>query len=102
MGQKKGLAFEVVKLLWGKDKAKSAQEEFERTFQEKSPEYKLKIPLKATLTETIAPFTSSASEAKRLINQGGVDVNGQQVDASCQLKVGDKIRIGKKLFGTIK
>lgn len=102
MGQKKRLAFEIVKLLWGEEKAKKAQEEFERTFQEQKPTYNTKILLKGNLAATIAVFTSSISEAKRLINQGGVDVNGQQADISYQLKVGDKIKIGKKLFGTVK
>lgn len=102
MNEKKRLAFEIVKSLWGKESAIKAQEEFERTFQEQKPAYETKIPLKDNLAATIAAFTSSISEAKRLINQGGVDVNGQQADISYQLKVGDKIRIGKKLFGTIK
>ncbi len=102
MNEKKRLAFEIVKFLWGKESAIKAQEKFERTFQEQKPAYDTKIPLKNNLAATIAAFTSSISEAKRLINQGGVDVNGQQADISYQLKVGDKVRIGKKLFGTIK
>ncbi|MFH1863432.1 MAG: tyrosine--tRNA ligase [bacterium] len=102
MNEKKRLAFEIVKFLWGKESAIKAQEEFERTFQEQRPAYETKILLKDNLAATIAAFTSSISEAKRLINQGGVDVNGQQADIFYQLKVGDKIRIGKKLFGTIK
>jgi len=103
MGEKKRLAFEIVKFLWDKNSADNAQKVFEQTFQEKSPEYKLEIPLKTTLTETITSFTANASisEAKRMINQGGVDVNGRQVDVSYQPKAGDKVRIGKKTFGTI-
>lgn len=102
MNEKKRLAFEIVKFLWGKESAIKAQEEFELTFQEQKPAYDTKIPLKDNFASTIAAFTTSISEAKRLINQGGVDVNGQQADISYQLKVGDKIRIGKKLFGTVK
>ena len=44
----------------------------------------------------------SISAAKRLIRQGGIDVNGVTIrDLNYKLKVGDKIRIGKKIFGVI-
>lgn len=44
----------------------------------------------------------SISEAKRLIKQGAVVVNGKIVtDWKYQPKVGDKVQIGKKIFGTI-
>lgn len=100
---KKQLAFELTRWLNTPKEAEKAQKAFELTFQEKSPEYKLKIPLKGTLAGTIAAFTAntSISEAKRLINQGGVDVNCQTASAGTEIKVGDKIKIGKKTFGII-
>lgn len=44
----------------------------------------------------------SISAAKRLIKQGAVEVNGQIVlDWHYKLRVGDKIKIGKKVFLTV-
>lgn len=82
MREKKRLALEVVKLLWGEGSAKKAQEAFEKTVQGKEAPAKMKeikikerqIPLLDLLflTHTVP----SRSEAKRLINQGAVDIEG--------------------------
>lgn len=101
MTEKKRLALEVVKLLWGEESAQKAQAEFARTFQQQKPDYKTEIVIKDSLATTIAPFCTSISEAKRLINQGGVDVNCQTASAGTEIKVGDKIKIGKRTFGTV-
>ncbi|MCH7641397.1 tyrosine--tRNA ligase [Patescibacteria group bacterium] len=101
---KKQLAFDVVSQIHGKDKAKKAQEKFEKTFQRKKPEYETKIPRKKNLAQSIAPFTSlaSVSDAKRYISQGAVDVNqGTVTDPTYQPKAGDQIRIGTIVFGTV-
>lgn len=101
MVEKKILAFEIVKFLWGDEKAKEAQNFFEKTFQEKAPSFDIKISSGETLANTIAPFTSlqSASDAKRLIKQKAVEVNGQTVtDSSYKVKSGDKIQIGPRTF----
>ncbi|KKR12019.1 MAG: hypothetical protein UT39_C0001G0074 [Candidatus Woesebacteria bacterium GW2011_GWA1_39_21] len=100
MQEKKRLAYEIVKLVWGEDAANNAQDIFERTFQEKEPEYSPIAPA-SNLAETIAPFTNlrSTSDAKRYINQGSVDINGTTVtDPSYKLKSGDKIKVGEKVF----
>ena len=104
LGQKKRLAFEIVKLLWGGAEAEKAEKAFETVFQQGEPSYELRIPLRESLAGTIAPFTSlaSISGAKTLIRQGGTDVNNQTIlDPSYQPEVGDQIRIGKKVFGTV-
>lgn len=101
MEQKKRLAFEVVKLLWGESKAKQSQENFERTFQERKPTFDIKVSSGNTLAATIAPFTSlaSVSDAKRLIRQGAVDINGKTVtDSSIKVKIGDEIKVGERTF----
>jgi tyrosyl-tRNA synthetase len=103
MGEKKRLAFEVVKLLWGSDAAVSAETDFKQTFQEKEPEFTLPIKIADGLDESICPHLVSPtiSEAKRLINAGSVEVNGKVIkDRNFQLNEGDKIRIGKLTFGT--
>jgi tyrosyl-tRNA synthetase len=104
MGEKKRLAFEIVKLLWGEKAAKDAQGVFENAFQKHEADFSLKIPLKESLAATIAPFSTNASisNAKSLIEQGGVEINGTQItDKSHKPAVGDKIRIGKRVFGTV-
>lgn len=43
----------------------------------------------------------SISQAKRLIKQGAIKVNGKIIkDLKFKLKEGDKIQIGKRIFGT--
>lgn len=104
MLSKKKLAFEVVSQLHGHTSAVGAQSSFETTFQQKRPEFKTKIPLKNNLAQTIAPFTSlaSISDAKRFISQGAVDVNtGTVTDPTFKPAVGDQIKIGTTVFGTV-
>lgn len=101
MLEKKNLAFEVVKLLWGGDNAKKAQQSFEKTFQERKPEFNIKVDAGKTLAETITDFTSkgSKSEAKRLIKERAVDVNGIKMeDTNYQVQAGDEIKVGARTF----
>jgi len=103
LNQKKRLAFEVVKIIYGEEKARQAQEKFEKDFQQKNPTYDLKIELNENLLETIYPLLTSKSEAKRLISSGSVDINGKTVkNYLAKIKAGDKIKIGKKIFATVK
>ena len=101
MGEKKKLAFEIVKFLWGQKEALDSQESFEKTFQEKKPSFDIKVSAGGTLATTIAPFTAlnSVSDAKRLIKQGAVDVNGSTIkESSYKVKVGDEIKVGGRTF----
>lgn len=104
MQEKKNLAFEIVKLLWGEKLAKKAALTFENNFQKREAEYNIEIKIKKSLAQTIAPFTNlkSAGDAKRLIQQGGLTINGDTVtDLNYKIKKGDKIKIGKKIFGIL-
>jgi tyrosyl-tRNA synthetase len=83
--------------------AKEAREHFETTFQKKKPVFSVKIKLAEDLAKTIAPHTpkASVSDAKRLIFQGAVEVNGKVVkDPLAKVAAGDQIRIGSRTFGT--
>jgi len=101
MLEKKRLAFEIVKLLWGEVNAKKAQGSFEKTFQGKAPEFNTKVKAGDSLIKTIIPFTNrqSASAAKELIKQGAVDVNGKKAaDGSVKLSIGDEVKVGERTF----
>lgn len=106
LNEKKRLAFEIVKMLWGDDSAAKAKEAFEKTFQKRefSPQ-PIIIKGKETLVETLATITEigSNSQAKRLIAQGAVDVSGETVkDAGYRPRSGEEIKVGKKTFVKIK
>jgi tyrosyl-tRNA synthetase len=101
MGEKKRLAREIVNLLWGEEEAIPSQEYFEETFQEKRPTFDIKVDSGNPIVSTIAPFTSmgSISEAKRLIKQNAVDINGKVVtDSSYVVESGDEIKVGSRTF----
>lgn len=101
---KKKLAFEIVKQVYGENQASEAQEDFEKTFQKRDASFDTEIELKENLIATIAPHTAlkSLGEAKRLVSQKAIEVNGKIIaDINHEIKKGDKIKIGKKIFGTI-
>ena len=101
MEEKKRLAFEVVKLLWKEVAANKAQKAFEEAVQEKKPKFDIKVNAGNSILTTIAPFTSlaSISEAKRLIKQNAVEVNGKKiVDGNTIIVSGDEIKVGSRTF----
>lgn len=101
MAEKKRLAFEIVKLLWGESNAKNAEKSFETTFQEKAPVFDIKVMSGKSLSETVSPYTTlgSISDAKRLIKQNAVDVNNKTVtDPKYKVEVGDEIKVGERTF----
>lgn len=101
MEEKKRLAYEVVKFLWGEPYANKSQKRFEGNFQDKKPKFNIKVDSGRTILTTIAPFTSlaSISEAKRLIKQNAVEINGRKVaDGSIIINSGDEIKVGSRTF----
>ena len=100
---KKELATTVVAELHNEEAAKKAKENFEKTFQERKPEYSKEIDAEGTLAATIADEVGSMSRAKRLIEQGAVDIAGKTVtDPISRIKGGEEIKIGKKQFVKVK
>lgn len=99
------LAHQIVSELHDKKAADGAKRDFEKTFQKGEPEFSQMVEAKETLAETIVEFTKlgSLTDAKRLIAQGGVDVNGNSVgNPNSQVKSGDEIKVGKKTFIKVK
>jgi len=98
---KKQLALEITKQIHGLEKAKKAQQFFEKTFQQrKTPE---KIPLlkigsfPTPLNKIINLITKSKSETKRLIRQKAIKLNQKKVETEEMLvKKNDILQIGKK------
>ena len=110
LSAKKRLAFEVVKLLWGEEAAKKAREEFERVFQKRElPE---QIPFKAInlgdqgrieASELVfeVGLAGSISEAKRLIKQRAIDIEGKTIEdpnEEITPKEGTVVKKGKNTF----
>ncbi len=101
LAAKKRLAFEVVRQIQAKEKALAAKAHFEKTFQKRVPEYKIKIGYQPSLVQTIAGLETvgSKSQAKRLIEQGAVDVNEKTIyNPAYKIKGGENIKIGKRVF----
>ena len=98
---KKELGLALITELHSKEAAEKAQKSFEKTFQERSPEFNIKVSAGENLIKTITPFTSrqSTSAAKELIRGGAVDVNGKvATDGSVVVAAGDKIKVGGRTF----
>ena len=104
---KKQLAFEIVKNYHSLESAKQAEEEFNRVFKEKKAPLKIpeieilekQIPLLDLLVKT--KLAGSKSEAKRLVLQNGIKINGKlQKDwkETVQIKKGLILQAGKRKF----
>lgn len=99
------LAFEITKMYHGKKEAQKALKEFERVFaQKKTPEKipELKFPKKSVKIINLLyklNLVKSKSEAKRLITQKGVLINGKIIEEVQKIitpKNGMIIKVGKR------
>ena len=103
MGEKKNLAWEIVKNLWGQDSANKSRENFESTFQKgELPDIEIEVSDKI-LVDVVSGVVGSKSEAKRLLVQKAIEVDGKVVeDQAYTLSGGEIIKIGKKQFVKVK
>ncbi|MCJ7804438.1 tyrosine--tRNA ligase [Patescibacteria group bacterium] len=117
MDLKKKLAFEIVRMCYSEKDAKNAEKYFEEVFQKgeqpgentPTPSYEISAeeaenfnPVRALVSSNTV---GTASEAKRLISQGGVDIDGSRLDnyaSPIKIKDNSIIRAGKKKFLKIK
>jgi len=110
LAAKKRLAFEVVKLLWGEKAAEKAQTEFENVFQKReAPQAAIEVKVRSGKWEVGSlimeiGMAKSISEAKRLVKQGAVDIEGRTAtpDEEVLLKDGMIIKVGKNRFVKIR
>lgn len=118
MEAKKRLAWEIVRIYHGEGAANTAKEEFERVFSRREvpsdiPEVVVsigsfrnaegdKLPLVDLLRAIgLAP---SKNEARRLITQGAVEINGTRITdpfAHVKIHTGDIIRVGKRRWAKV-
>lgn len=111
MDAKKRLGKEIISLYYNEHEAKQAQGHFEKVFQ------KREVPEKAVVYETAngeadliealtqSGLVKSKSEARRLLEQGGIEKDGEKVTtSSIELpKQGSvKLRVGKHRFLEVK
>jgi tyrosyl-tRNA synthetase len=103
---KKSLASIIVAEFHSEEEAKKAEEEFERVFAKKEAPKDLPV-FEAVVGEIWLPgflrdnkVVPSSSEARRLIKQGAIDINGEKVKKEkLNLTPGEYVlRIGKKKF----
>jgi len=106
-GYKVKLALELVSMYHNKEKALGAETEFNRVFKEKKPPIKIpKHHLKKESYKVIdlmveTGLAPSKSEARRLVEQGGVQLNRVPVkdwDGVVVIKEGVILKVGKRRF----
>jgi tyrosyl-tRNA synthetase len=104
MDVKKRLAETVVGIFHGPAEGAAAREYFESTFQRREtpdemPEHALSGPTVLADVLTESGLAASKGEVRRLVQQGGVQVNGERVDdANLEVSPGDEVRVGRHRF----
>ena len=81
------LAREIVSIFHGNDAAAEAEDHFKTVFQQRElppdmPQYVLSSPTNLVDLMSAAGMVSSKREARRLIQQGGVKLDGESVDSA--------------------
>ncbi len=100
------LAREIVSIFHGNEKASEAEEYFKRVFQEREapetmPEFKLAGPTPIIDLLATARLASSRSEARRLIDQRGVKLDGvpiESIEFIVEAAVPRTLQVGKRKF----
>lgn len=108
MDVKKNLAYRILQRFWGNDAAEEGKASFEHLFQKKDFEHAQEVFLEPAghpvwivdLLKGLGAVTGS-SEARRLITEGAVSINGEKVvDFKAQVAPADgmQIKVGKRRF----
>src|SRR3989344_3890254 len=111
---KKDLARQIVKELYGERQAEDAENNFEKTVQKKEQPSEIRLIelpksfiSNPTASEVVlaSELAESKSAAKRLIEQGGVEIDHNKItdpDLEIVIKDGMIIKVGKRKFAKIK
>jgi len=101
------LAFEIVSIFHGEEAAKRAEEHFKQVFQKRQlpddmPEYRLESPIGILDLLKEVGFVKSKGEARRLIQQRAVKIDGDPVqEITYELEPpggGRVVQVGKRKF----
>lgn len=107
------LAKEVVKLYHGEEKSMEAEQYFKSVFQKKNiPDDIAEMEVSIEESEeglffipklvTGLKLSPSTSEARRLLKQGGIKLNGEKLESDkISLQTGDIIQVGKRKFAKL-
>ncbi len=105
---KRYLARTLVRMYHSEEESKLAEEEFDRIFVEKGlpdeiPEFNFGDKKEINILDLIVlvNFAASKGEARRLVTQGGVTINGEKItdlQKVVPLKNGDILKVGKRKF----
>ena len=104
MEAKSNLAFEVVRLCYDEDKAKKAKDEFRKVFSRNEipsniSTYEIKSDINLSEVLVKSTLASSGNEARRLIKQGAVSIEGKKItDINYIVKEGGVLKAGKRRF----
>jgi tyrosyl-tRNA synthetase len=107
---KRTLARTFVRMYHSQEAATGAEEEFDRIFVEKSipddiEEFTVSTPMTITALIAEAKLATSKGEARRLIDQGGVSIDGERV-SDPNVLLPDKsefiLKVGKRRFLKVK
>ncbi len=102
------MAFEITSIFYGEADAQAAQETFIRMFQKKEtpdemPEYKLQEGQTVLDVILAAEMASSRSEARRLIDQKGVRLDGEVLErGDAPFPHAGVLQVGKRKFIRVK
>jgi len=101
------LAREIVSIFHGENAARQAEAHFIRVFQqrdlpEEMPEWDVHEPMRLVDIIVAAALTRSKGEARRLIRQGGVQLDGKKVSDISAVFTPDGnphvLRVGRRKF----
>jgi tyrosyl-tRNA synthetase len=104
---KAALAWQLVKRLHGEEAAVNAEADFDVKFRKHEiPKDMAELvagdPADLIATLLQAGFAKSRGDARRLIEQGGIRVNGEKSALDARLKDGDVLQAGKRNFVRIR
>jgi tyrosyl-tRNA synthetase len=102
MASKKQLAHDIATQLWGIDIASEAQRSFELTIQQGQAPEQIPVTHKLSLLPAVMEIRNcSKAEARRLVEQGAVTIDGLRTITECALQVGSVIKIGNRHFAKV-
>lgn len=112
MDLKKKMAYDIIAKFWSLENAKEAQQLFEDLFQKKDLSHAQKVDCSQYVNKPVwivellkhVGSVSSSSEARRLITEGAVSLDGTKItdiNANVELKQNQHLKVGKHRFYTI-